>query len=392
VKDLVYHPRSGVLLDFAEEDFGGVEQDAVIADWLARRAAGTTPLTVEGEFICRQHRNHERPSLYMRKDREQIIAAHWPGSGLEGTHEIAHGVSDEHRRQVDYLQRAGEAEGFEVRTEVHLPTRVIPDAVVYGPRVNMGVEVQRSKVTATHAKARTTKARHAGVLPVWFSDAGSSPRWFEQVPGVRMNPSASWATLPEPRTVTVVGGVREIVPRRCRDWPGSPCPQHSRGCTRWHPDHAALPVWADELPAYVPAGKLVPMVFRTFTGREQVFIVRPDDKERKPTRWSRSTWTCSKPTTRAPATRRCGSPPVVCRVLTGSASSRSSGPRRRERRCWTRCRPARTRFAGWSAVGSMGRSRPGRSRTATPRHGMPDRSDPRNRSPSGRPRSICDAS
>jgi hypothetical protein len=41
-----------------------------------------------------------------------------------------------------------------------------------------------------------------------------------------------------------------------------------------------LPVWADELPAYVPAGKLVPMVFRTFTGREQVFIVRPEDKER----------------------------------------------------------------------------------------------------------------
>jgi hypothetical protein len=39
-------------------------------------------------------------------------------------------------------------------------------------------------------------------------------------------------------------------------------------------------VWADELPAYVPAGKLVPMMFRTFTGREQVFIVRPDDKDR----------------------------------------------------------------------------------------------------------------
>jgi hypothetical protein len=41
-----------------------------------------------------------------------------------------------------------------------------------------------------------------------------------------------------------------------------------------------MPVWADELPAYIPAGKLIPMVFRTFTGREQVLIVRPDDKER----------------------------------------------------------------------------------------------------------------
>jgi hypothetical protein len=82
--------------------------------------------------------------------------------------------------------------------------------------------------------------------------------------------------------VTVVDGVRQIVPRRCRDWTSqtNTCPQHSRGCSRWHPDHAALPVWADELPAYVPAGKLVPMVFRTFTGRGQVFIVRPDDKAR----------------------------------------------------------------------------------------------------------------
>jgi hypothetical protein len=237
-------------------------------------------LTNPGEFICRRHRHHERPSLYLRKDHGQLIAAHWPGSGLESAHEIVHGVSDEHRRQVDYLQRAGEVEGFEVRTEVHLPTRVVPDAVVYGSQVTMGVEVQRSAATAALVKARTTKARRAGVLSVWFSDAHARPRWMFQVPGVSLNPGTSWATVPPPRTVTVVAGVRQLLRRRCRDWPNGPCPQHSRGCAQWHPDHAALPVWADELPAYVPAGKLVPMVFHTFSGREQVLIVTPDDKRR----------------------------------------------------------------------------------------------------------------
>jgi hypothetical protein len=182
VRDLVYHQPSGLLLDFAEEDFGGAGQDAVIADWVARRAAGRVPLTVEAEFVCHRHRDRERPALYLRKDHGQIIAAHWPGSSLAGSHEIVHGISDEHRRQVDYLQRAGQAKGFEVGTEVHLETRVIPDAVVYGPQVAMGVEVQRSKLTAAKAKARTTQARRGGVLPVWFADSQAPPRWSSRSP------------------------------------------------------------------------------------------------------------------------------------------------------------------------------------------------------------------
>ena len=43
MKGLVEHPRSGLTLDFAEDDFGGSEQAAIIADWQARphhRAAG----------------------------------------------------------------------------------------------------------------------------------------------------------------------------------------------------------------------------------------------------------------------------------------------------------------------------------------------------------------
>lgn len=50
VKSLVYHPASDLMLDFEAADFGGAAQDAIIADWLERRAAGRYPLTVEGRW------------------------------------------------------------------------------------------------------------------------------------------------------------------------------------------------------------------------------------------------------------------------------------------------------------------------------------------------------
>jgi hypothetical protein len=283
VRDLVFHPQSGLTLDFAEGDFGGTAEAAIIAEWEARRDAGHRTLAVLGEFICQHHRNHEQPSLFLSKrPNGQIIASHWHGSGLDGSHTIVHGVSDEHRRQVDYMQRAGEAEGFEVETEVHLPTLVIPDAVIYGPEAFMGVEVQRSKVTATLAKARTTKARHAGVLPVWFSDSRSHPAWFGQVPGVRMNPDTSWDTLPRSRSVMVVSGVREIIPRRCQSIHNGGCPQRRYGCNRWHADNGPMGVYVDDLAASVPAGKLVPVLYQPYgdQGQSWVFIVTSDDKGR----------------------------------------------------------------------------------------------------------------
>ena len=76
---------------------------------------------------------------------------------LADSHEIVHGVSDEHRRQVDYVEGAGQSAGFEVKREVALATRVRSDAVIFGSQVQMGVEVQRSGLTATAAKARATR-------------------------------------------------------------------------------------------------------------------------------------------------------------------------------------------------------------------------------------------
>jgi hypothetical protein len=85
MKSLVWHPATRLTLDFSQVDFGGPEQEAVMADWLARCEANLQPLTRKGDFECVQHRDHENPWLELRKLPGQIIAAHWKGSGLLAT-------------------------------------------------------------------------------------------------------------------------------------------------------------------------------------------------------------------------------------------------------------------------------------------------------------------
>jgi len=275
------HSDTGLKLDFGREDFGGASEAQVIADWRLWRE---TRSARRGEFICWRHREHERPWLYLQLRGSQVVASHWPGTELAGTHEIAHGMSDEHKRQVEYLQIAGEAAGFEVSTEVSLPTRVRSDAVIYGSAVQMGVEVQRSPLTPTEAKRRTTLARRAGVQPVWFSDSGGDPSWFGIVPGVRMNPQVPWTSLPRRRSVPIVSGLRVIIPRLCRNISNSQCPRSRYGCNAWHPTHEVPdPAFlADDLAEMFPAGQLVPMLFRRLSNPKltDVLIVSANDKAR----------------------------------------------------------------------------------------------------------------
>jgi hypothetical protein len=281
--DLVEHPSTGLILNFARADFGGPQQAAVVEDWRARRAAGRNRrLANPGEFICHYHRDHQNPSMYLHMDEDTgvIAASHWPGSGLEA-HTIVHDVvTPEHRRQVEYMQNAGEAAGLRVEVEKYLSTKVKPDAIVYGPQADMGVEVQRSRLSVPAARSRTTKALVAGVTSVWFTDSHFNPKWIGHVPGVRLNPDIPWNTVPHRRSVSVAG-VRHIVERNCRTWPGSPCPRHSRGCSAWHPDHVPQRgVFADDLVELVPIGQMVPMEFKTFSGRKLALIVFAESKAR----------------------------------------------------------------------------------------------------------------
>ena len=275
MRDLVYHPQSGLMLDFAKDDFGGPQQAAIIQAWHDGWRPGP------GDLICHFHRNYERPWLYLQQRGGLMIAAHWHNTGLADSHRIVHGMSDEHQSQVEYVQRAGESAGFEAKREVGLPTSVRSDAVIYGSKVRMGVEVQRSPLTIRAAKVRTTKARYAGVEPVWFSDSKSDPSWLGHVPGIRMNPEVPWDTLPGQRSVTVVSGVRVLSPKPCQEMRNGQCPMRRYGCNQWHPDHEPrLNTFVDDLAALVPAGELVPIVFQTLSGRKQVLIFSAVDKER----------------------------------------------------------------------------------------------------------------
>lgn len=274
MRDLIIHAPTGLVIDCTEADFGGPREAAVIADWQRRHKAD------QGDFICYAHRDHEKPWLYLRQCGSAIVAAHWPNTNLGGSHQITIGVSDEHKRQVEYISRAGEAAGFDVATEVSLSTKVRSDAVIYGPTTT-GIEVQRSALTAQAAKARTTKARRAGVLPIWFSDAADKdPSWFGHVPGVRMNQQA-WDTVPRAGSVTVVSGVRIVQVRRCRDIRNNTCPNRRRGCNRWHPElEPRIGTTVDDLAELIPTGKLVPINHKTLLGRSQVFLVSSIDKQR----------------------------------------------------------------------------------------------------------------
>lgn len=280
MRDLVIHAPTGLLLDFGQENFGGVQEQLVITDWLRRaEQRGGRRLTDPGEFICHAHRDHENPWLTLARYDRIIVARHWPGTNLSGTHEIHHGVSDEHKRQVEYIQRAGQAAGFDVMTEVSWPTKVRSDAVIYGPTTT-GIEVQHSSISVAAVKARTTKARKAGVLPIWFSDsADKDPLWLGQVPGVRMNEQA-WDTVPRARSVTVVSGVRTVEVRRCRDLLRNTCPNRPR-CNQWHAElDPRRGTTVDDLAELIPAGKLVPINFKTLNGKHQIHLVSHIDKQR----------------------------------------------------------------------------------------------------------------
>jgi len=92
---------------------------------------------------------------------------------------------------------------------------------------------------------------------------------------------APWDTLPRQRSVTVVSGVRVIVPQQCQNIRNSQCPRHRYGCNEWHPEHEPRRnTFVDDLAAMVPAAELVPILYRTLSGREQVLIVSRADKAR----------------------------------------------------------------------------------------------------------------
>ena len=198
--------------------------------------------------------------VYLREVRGAIYASHFDGTACSSHSPSL--MSDEHKRQVEYVVRAGEAAGYSVQTEVSLGTGVRPDVVVRGTH-SVAIEVQRSALSKHQAVTRTAKAVEAGMLTsAWISDRdypNDMPRWFQSVPSIGMNKQL-WDAVPPARGVTALG-LREIHAVRCAlpDFPRCPITKR-RPCGRMHVKHEP---WAgvtlDAVAEMAPERGIVPV-------------------------------------------------------------------------------------------------------------------------------------
>jgi hypothetical protein len=199
-------------------------------------------------------------SVYLREVRGAIYASHHDGSAC--TNHSPSPMSDEHKRQIEYVVRAADSAGFSVETEVSLGTGVRPDVVVHG-EFDVAVEVQRSALSKHAAITRTAKAIEAGLLTsTWISDRdypASRPNWFWQVPSVGMNKHL-WDAIPPRRGVTALG-LREVYDYRCVSPAVQECVvRKGRPCGGWHVGHRPLTgMTLDDVAEMAPEGGIVPI-------------------------------------------------------------------------------------------------------------------------------------
>ena len=249
MRDLAVH-ESGEPIDLAAPT---PEHQELLRGILKREGR---PRTRAGEIRCAAH---EAP-LYLQVRRGIVYACHWAGTGF-GPHRVSL-MSNEHRRQVEYVALAADRAGLDVDTEVSLATHVRPDLVI---AKTTAVEVQRSALTAGRAKARTAKAVRGGMsISLWISDREPkrAPSWMYQVPSATVF-ARSWQAVPPLGSATVTGGARTLVPVKCKP-PGRTSCLLRKGrawCGEWHVIHQPmLGVSLDLLTVGVANGEYVPAV------------------------------------------------------------------------------------------------------------------------------------
>jgi hypothetical protein len=179
-----------------------------------------------------------------RKDRDQLFGYHHVAGGCTETYVIAAArMSDEHKRMAEYHVAAAKAEGFNADMEVVTTGRTRVDVVVDG---RIGIEVQRSALTARAAMDRTARSVGAGLETVaWCGIA--NPAWTGRVPGYQwLDVDRVLREMPRARSVRSRGLVT-FRPER------SPY-------GRWEPKLEAVTVLVDDAVARMAAGTIRPVV------------------------------------------------------------------------------------------------------------------------------------
>lgn len=239
-------------LDLFAEDYGH-ERGREIIDSLHGKMSRHKPV-----LFCEASGRPE--PVYLRYVNGCMYASHFDGSAC--ANHSPSSMSDEHKRQVEYVVRAASTAGHPVETEVSLGTGVRPDIVIHG-EYDVAIEVQRSHLTKRAALTRTAKAIDGGLAAsTWISDrehSANRPDWFWAVPSVGINKDL-WTAIP-PRGAVTAFGLREIVAVECR-YPKAPRCLVTKGrpCGKWHVDHRP---WTgmklDHVAEMAPARGIVPI-------------------------------------------------------------------------------------------------------------------------------------
>lgn len=248
-----------------------------------------------GLLECREHDNDPRLAdkrddtgrvrgawVYLQKRRSEWVICHsHNGIGREFRNHEIHLMTDQHRWQQDYYDRAAQAAGWHTAQEVVLDTGTRLDLVIEGPGGRYGIEVQHSALSVPKVRARNRKALRSGITTVWSADQ-REPAWAFKVPHVETNelphghlPRGSWTVTTGPRQLVRVfcsSRYDHLLPR---------CPRpHARARTWCGKYHAVfrpkLGLVADDIAEQVPAGILVPLDTRTKQG---IILVSADDRK-----------------------------------------------------------------------------------------------------------------
>lgn len=195
---------------------------------------------------------------------KRLILAHWPNTGITGSHAVPSRMTPEHRHRQEYIALRGQSCGYNVELEKRLANGFRPDAVITGAFA-MAAEVQLSDITTASVRRRTAKAAEHNITSTWF--AGSKdPVWAFKAPHVETNDRYGF----DPRSWWVATGPRVLEYDRCQPGSRVPCTTGRNWCGQWHPMwRPILGLSVDDIVEQVPAGDLV----RLDTGTKQGVVL-----------------------------------------------------------------------------------------------------------------------
>jgi hypothetical protein len=144
--------------------------------------------------------------LYIKhgmRNRDELFGYHHPGAECTETYVITSaGMSDEHKRMAEYHVAAARAQGLDADMEVTTSGRTRVDVVIDG---KVGLEVQRSALTARAAMDRTARSVASGLETVAWCGLTRAP-WTGKVPGYQwLDVDRVLREMPGPRSVRARG-------------------------------------------------------------------------------------------------------------------------------------------------------------------------------------------